>query len=157
MIGGLALGVALWLCLNALAGAYEKAAAVPLRQMGTDLTIQKKLGPIPGKFEGAILPCADAQLDGGNAAKIKTIPGVEKMTTGLLLWVFDSGMNNANDFKMVLGMDASADIGPGILKNGITTGRYLKPEERGKAMLDENFAAKQGQNRGYHEHHEPSL
>ena len=30
MIGGLALGVALWLCLNALAGAYEQAAAVPL-------------------------------------------------------------------------------------------------------------------------------
>ncbi|MDR3560236.1 MAG: ABC transporter permease [Negativicutes bacterium] len=144
MIGGLSLGVALWLCLYTLAGAYEQAAAVPLRQLGTDLTIQKSQGPIPEKFEGAILPCADAQIDGLAAAQVRDIPGVEKMTEGLLLWVFDSGMDNANDFKMVLGMDPAADFGPGVLKSGVASGRYLTPADSGKALLDENYAAKQG-------------
>lgn len=146
MISGLALGLALCLCLNTLAGGYEQASAVPLKQLGTDLTIQKGSGPIPDKFEGAILPCADNKIDGIAAAKLKSIPGVEQLTTGLLLWVFDAGMNNVNDFKMVLGIDPVADFGPGVLKSGVKGGRYLDVNDRSAAMLDETYAAKQGIN-----------
>ena len=140
----LALGVALWLCLTALSAGYERAAAVPLRQLGTDLSIQKTKGPIPEKFEGAILPCADARIDGIATAKLKSLPGVEQMTTGLLLWVFDQGTESANDFKMVLGIDPTAEFGPGVLKSGVKEGRYLNADEHGAALLDEAYAAKQG-------------
>lgn len=144
MIGGLALGIAMWLCLHTLAVAYEQASSVPLRQLGADLTIQKSKGPIPNKFEGAILPCANAVMKGQAVEQVKTIPGVEGMTRGLLLWVFDAGMKNANDFKMVLGIDPSSDLGPGKLKSEVKIGRFLSPGDRAKAVLDENYASTKG-------------
>ena len=140
----LALGIALWVCLTVLASGYENAASAPLRQLGTDLTIQRTQGPIPDKFEGAILPCADARIEGNEVEKLRTLPGIERMTTALLMWVFDMGIESTNDFKMVLGLDPVADFGPGVLKDGAIEGRYLNENERGMALLDEGYAVKHG-------------
>lgn len=142
MIAGLTLGVTFLLCVNALAGAYEQAAAVPLQQLGADLTVQKSNGPIPEKFEGAVLPCANNIIS--EADKVRTIPGVEQVTSALLLWVFDSGQNNASDFKMVLGIEPDSDIGPGKLKGGIQAGRYLTSADHNKALVDKSYASAKG-------------
>ena len=144
MVSGLALGVALWLCLNAVSGAYGQAAAVPLRELGADLIVQKSGGPVPNKFEGAVLPCADAAISGRAASRIKTLPGVQEVASALVLWAFDSGMKNAGDFKMVLGIDPSSRFGPGKLKEGVRAGRFLKAGTEGEALLDETYAAAKG-------------
>lgn len=144
MLSGIALGVVFWLCLNALAGAYGQAAAAPLRELGADLTLQKSGGPIPDTFEGAILPCADDVIKGSAAAQVQDIPGVQKVASALLLWVFDSGMENANDFKMVAGIDPANEFGPGELKGGVTDGRFLSPDDQGKALVEEGYASTKG-------------
>lgn len=142
MLAGLTLGVTFLLCVNALAGAYEQAAAVPLQQLGADLTVQKSNGPIPNKFEGAVLPCANNVI--GEPEKVRSIPGVEQVTSALLLWVFDSGQNNASEFKMVLGIEPDSDIGPGKLKGGLQAGRYLTNSDHYKALVDKSYASAKG-------------
>jgi lipoprotein-releasing system permease protein len=144
MLSGIALGVIFFLCLNALADAYYQASAVPLREMGTDITVQKSNGPIPEKFEGAILPCADAIIRESAVADVAKIRGVEEISPALLLWVFDSGMENASNFKMVLGIDLNQEAGPGQLKNRVVEGRFLEYSDQDKALVDENFASMKG-------------
>lgn len=142
MLAGLTLGITFLLCVNALANAYDQAASVPLQQLGADLTVQKSNGPIPNKFEGAVLPCANNVIS--EPEKIRNIPGVEQVTSALLLWVFDSGQNNAGDFKMVLGIEPDSNIGPGKLKGGIQAGRYLTSSDHNKAMVDKSYASAKG-------------
>ncbi len=144
MAGGIALGVAFLLCLNALAAAYAQASTVPMRQLGADITVQKSNGPIPAKFEGAVFPCADAIIDKSSLGSIQSASGVEQVSSALLLWVFDSGMENASDFKMVLGIDPSSEIGPGELKEGLKAGRFLTSTDQSKALVDASYAATKG-------------
>lgn len=144
MISGIALGITFWLCLNALAGAYDQAAVAPLEAIGADLAVQKSGGPIPNKFEGAVLPCAGDIISGAAVSQIKAIPGVKNISPALLLWVFGASEKNANDFKMVLGIDPTADFGLEKLKNGLKEGRFLEASDRDKALADESYAKTKG-------------
>ncbi|HEX3047083.1 MAG TPA: ABC transporter permease [Bacillota bacterium] len=140
MLGGIALGVIFWLCLNALAGAYDQAAIAPLEAIGADLAVQKSGGPIPNKFEGAVLPCADDVIRGTNVSKIKAIPGVKQVSPALLLWVFGADQKNSGDFKMVLGIDAKTDFAQKKLKSGLNAGVFLQPGDQDQALVDESYA-----------------
>ncbi len=140
MLGGIALGVTFWLCLNALAGAYDQAAIAPLEAIGADLAVQKSGGPIPNKFEGAVLPCADDIIRGTNASKIMAISGVKQVSPMLLLWVFGADQKNLGDFKMVLGIDPQTDFALKKLKSGLKAGRFLQPGDRDRALVDESYA-----------------
>lgn len=137
----IALGIVFCICLNALAGAYEQAASVPLKEIGADLTVQKSGGPIPEKFEGAVLPCATDAIKGSAVKTVSGLPGVEEVAPALLLWVFDSGQKDSSDFKMVLGIDPTSNVGPGKLKSAVKDGRFLSSGDRDMAVVDESYAA----------------
>ncbi len=54
---GLAVGIALLVILQALAGAYRQAARAPLAEIGADITIQRS-GDVPRDLQGAVFPCS---------------------------------------------------------------------------------------------------
>ncbi|MCL6592179.1 MAG: ABC transporter permease [Firmicutes bacterium] len=140
ILGGIALGVIFWLCLNALAGAYDQAAIAPLEAIGADLAVQKSGGPIPNKFEGAVLPCADDVIREINVLKIMVIPGVKQISPALLLWVFGAEQKDSGDFKMVLGIDTREEFTLKKLKSGLREGRFLQTGDRTQALVDESYA-----------------
>jgi ABC-type antimicrobial peptide transport system permease subunit len=139
MLSGTALGVAFWLCLNALAGAYDQAAIAPLQAIGADLTVQKSGGTVPDKFEGAVIPCASDIISGLAVARIQAIPGVKEVTPTLLMWVFGTDQKNSNDFKMVLGIDPKAKSGLDKLKSGLKAGRFFEAGDLNTALIDESY------------------
>ena len=56
-----ALGVALFVSLQAYASGYRQAARAPLVEVGADLTAQRQ-GTVPDKFEGMVFPHSVAPI-----------------------------------------------------------------------------------------------
>ncbi len=134
---GLSIGIALLVILNALSMAYHEAARVPLKEIGADITVQRP-GNVPEELAGAVFPCSAVTIRKKELEEIGKIPGVRGMGTAVLLWVFDK-----NRAWIILGIEQDNPIGPSILKNFVTEGRYL---EAGKteAMVEAAYARQFG-------------
>jgi lipoprotein-releasing system permease protein len=122
---GLSIGIALFVILNALSLAYHEAARAPLKEVGADITVQRP-GNVPEELAGAVFPCSAVTIDAEEIEDIKAIPGIRGMGRAVLLWIFDP-----NRAWIVLGIEQDNTIGPSLLKNFLTEGRYFvagKPE-----------------------------
>jgi len=133
-IVSIALGVALFVSLQAYAGAYREAARVPLVEIGADLAAQRQ-GDVPEKFEGVVFPHSVAPIHRDEIERIRSIPGVQAVAEVLFFWSFGT-----KDFVAGLGIDPKDNFGPGRLRASITSGRFLAPGERGVAVADSTFA-----------------
>lgn len=141
-----AVGVALFVSLQAYAIGYRQAARAPLAQIGADIAVQRQ-GDVPEAFEGPVFPHSTAPIHPDEIAAIQTLPGVEAVGEAVLFWDF-----SPDQFSVVLGFDPPATageaVGPARLQSALREGRFLNPGERGTAVADISFAQQNNLNVG---------
>jgi ABC-type lipoprotein release transport system permease subunit len=138
---GLSIGIALLVILNALSLAYHEAARAPLKEIGADITVQRP-GNVPEDLAGAVFPCSAVTIRRDEIDRIGKVSGVQGTGTAVLLWVFEP-----KQAWIVLGIEQENPIGPSILKNFVSEGRYLaegKPEALVEAAYARQFGIKPG-------------
>ena len=137
-IVSLALGVALFISLQAYASGFRQASRAPLVEIGADLAAQRQ-GAVPEKFEGMVFPHSVAPIHQDEILRIRQIPGVQAVAEVLFFWSFEE-----RGFIAGLGIDPKDNFGPGRLRASLTTGRFLGPGESGAAVADSTFARQAG-------------
>jgi lipoprotein-releasing system permease protein len=133
-IFSIAIGIALFISLQAYADGYRQAARAPLVEVGADLTAQRQ-GTVPDKFEGVVFPHSTAPIRRDEINQIQKLPGVQAVAEVLFFWSFEPG-----GFVAGLGLDPADTFGPGRLKAGITDGRFLQAGDHGVAVADTTYA-----------------
>jgi len=126
----LALGVALFVSLQAYAEGYRQAARAPLSEVGADLAAQRQ-GAVPEKFEGVSFPHSVAPIHRDEIDRIRQVPGVQAVAEVMFFWSFEP-----DGFVAGLGLDPADTFGPGRLQASLTSGRFFEPQERGVALAD---------------------
>jgi ABC-type lipoprotein release transport system permease subunit len=134
---GLSVGIALLIIINALSMAYHEAARMPLKEIGADITVQRS-GDVPEELAGPVFACSAVTIRKQEIEKIRKIKEIEGFGQALLIWVFDPGR-----FTIVLGIDTENPIGPGILRNSVTVGRFIEKEGE-EALVDVSYARQFG-------------
>jgi putative ABC transport system permease protein len=137
---GIAIGIALFVSINAVSTAYQKAVSAPFKSIGADLVIQKpekravNASQTPTSMRGIRLPFSNQLLSANELSKLSSLEGVASMSTSLLLWEFD-----ASGFKTIMGVDLSQpSLGPIKVKEWLKEGRF--PEKEGEVVLEKHFA-----------------
>lgn len=117
---GLSIGIALLIILNALSMAYRGAAHLPLQEIGADVTVQRS-GNVPKDLKGAVFPCSAVTIRDEEVKRVETLRGIRGIGKAVLLWVFDP-----DRAWIVLGVEQQNSVGPSIVRNAVTRGRFLK-------------------------------
>jgi lipoprotein-releasing system permease protein len=133
-----AVGVALFLSLQAYAEGYRAGARAPLAEMGADLVVQRE-GPIPESFAGVVLPHSTAPLSKAEIDALAALPDVEAAGVALFFWAFDS-----DRFTAALGLAPGQATGLARLQAGLRAGRFLEPQDRDVVVADVNYATQMG-------------
>ena len=160
-IFGLAVAIALFISLTSFSQAYRDAAEKPFRDMGADLTVQGSSGGEVFRLDGKefVLPYGSRMLKDDEIERIKTIPGIQKVSTALVIWNFDP-----RRFNIVAGV-GDVEVGPARSLAGTTIkhyefdrtnqrfievesnvrswmlqGRFFNNEERGVAVVESHYA-----------------
>jgi len=133
-IFSIAIGVALFVSLQAYAYGYRQAARAPLVEVGADLTAQRQ-GTVPGKFEGVVFPHSTAPIHRDEITQIRQLPGVQAVAEVMFFWSFEP-----DSFVAGLGLDPSDTFGPGRLMADVTAGRFLQAGDHGVAVADSTYA-----------------
>jgi ABC-type antimicrobial peptide transport system permease subunit len=130
-----AVGVALFVSLQAYAAGYREAARAPLAQIGADIVAQRQ-GTVPEAFEGVLFPHSTAPIHQSEIDAIRKLPGVEDVGQAVFFWDFEP-----NSFLVGLGLDPGQTVGPGRLRTAVRAGRFLQPGDQGVAVADSSFAS----------------
>jgi putative ABC transport system permease protein len=138
----MALGLALFVSLQAYAGGYRQAARAPLAEIGADIAAQRQ-GAVPEAFEGPVFPHSTAPIHRDEIEAIRRLPGVEAVSEVVLFWDFEP-----DSFLVVLGLDPAEATGPGRLHTAVLDGRFIASDEHGVAVADASFAHESGLNVG---------
>ena len=139
----IAIGIALFVSLQAYAGGYRTAARAPLSEVGADITAQRQ-GDVPEEFTGIVYPHSVAPLHRDEIEAIAAIPGVEAVAESLFFWSFEEDAVGENSFVAGLGFDPSVDFGPGRLQAGLVNGRFLQPNDHAVTLADTSYATQNG-------------
>ncbi|NHZ71785.1 MAG: FtsX-like permease family protein [Aquificales bacterium] len=134
----IAIGIALFVSLQAYAGGYRAAARAPLAEVGAAITAQRQ-GDVPEGFEGIVYPHSVAPLHRDEIEAIAAIPGVEAVAESLFFWSFEE-----DSFVAGLGFDPAVDFGPGRLKAGLVDGRFLTADDHAVTLADASYAVQNG-------------
>ncbi|MBT5120574.1 MAG: ABC transporter permease, partial [Planctomycetes bacterium] len=133
-IFSVAIGITLFVSLQAYAGGYREAARAPLSEVGADITAQRQ-GDVPEGFTGILFPHSVAPLHRDEIEAIAELPGVEGITESLFFWSFEE-----DSFVAGLGFDPAADFGHGRLRAGLIEGRFLDVDDSGVTLVDASYA-----------------
>lgn len=160
-IFGLAIAIAFFISLTSFSQAYRDAAEKPFRDMGADLTVQGLTDNEVLRLDGKefVLPFGSRMLRDDEVEKIKSVPGIEKVSTALVIWNFDP-----RRFNIIAGL-GDADVGPARslagttikhyefdranqrfievennVKSWMLQGRFFKSDERGAAVVESHYA-----------------
>ena len=128
-----AIGITLFVSLQAYAGGYREAARAPLSEVGADITAQHQ-GDVPEGFTGILFPHSVAPLHRDEIEAIAALPNVENITESLFFWSFEE-----DSFIAGLGFDPAADFGPGRLRAGLIEGRFLDVDDSGVTLVDASY------------------
>ena len=137
---GIAVGIALFVSINAVSAAYQKAISLPFKNIGADIVVQRaekrsldSTQP-PASMRGIRLPFSNQILSSQDMEKLRVVSGVDNMATSLLLWEFNQG-----GFQTIMGVDlSSSSLGPVKIKEWLVSGRF--PEKTGEVVLEKHFA-----------------
>lgn len=137
---GIAVGIALFVSINAVSTAYQKAVSLPFKNLGADLVVQKPerrtmgSAQVPESMRRIRLPFSNQLLPPEDLGRLASIQGVDSMASSLLLWEFDRG-----GFRTVMGVDLSRpSLGPVKVKEWLKEGRF--PRKQGEAVLEKHYA-----------------
>jgi len=137
---GIAVGIALFVSINAVSAAYREAASLPFKNLGADLVVQKPetravdSGQPAPAMRGIRLPVSSQIIAAGDLEKLRAVPGVDSLSTALLLWEFDR-----SGFRTIMGVDLAQPIlGPVRVKEWLAEGRF--PDREGEAVLEKHYA-----------------
>jgi predicted lysophospholipase L1 biosynthesis ABC-type transport system permease subunit len=137
---GIAVGIALFVSINAVSAAYREAVSLPFKNLGADLVVQRPemravdSGQPAESMRGIRLPISSQILAAGDLEKLRTVSGVDALSTALLLWEFDRG-----GFRTIMGVDlAQPNLGPVRVKEWLAEGRFLDRE--GEVVLEKHYA-----------------
>jgi ABC-type antimicrobial peptide transport system permease subunit len=137
---GIAVGIALFVSINAVSTAYRKAVTQPFTDLGADLVVQRPeertMGSrqAPESMRGIRLPFSNQLLPSEDLMKLASIQGVGAMASSLLLWEFDQG-----GFRTIMGVDLSKpSLGPVKVKDWLEEGRF--PQQEGEVVLEKHYA-----------------
>ena len=137
---GIAVGIGLFVAINAVATAYQEALRLPFRNVGADLVLQKpeikrentEIGKV--SMQGVRLPFSNQMIASSDIDKIDKIEGFSAKATSLLLWEF-----SPDGFKTVMGVDPEQPgLGPVKVKDWIVEGRFL--EGKNEVILEKHYA-----------------
>ncbi len=136
-VAGLSIGIALLVILNSLSLAYRQAAHAPLQEIGADITVQRS-GDVPKELSGIVFPCSAVTIKAAEINKIEGLKGVRGVGRAVLLWVFQP-----QRAWIVLGIEGHNNVGPGVLRNAVVAGRFLK-EGQPEALVEAAYARQFG-------------
>ncbi len=137
---GIGIGIALFVSINAVSTAYQKAVSLPFKNLGADIVVQRPekravdSGQPPASMRGMRLPFSNQLLPAGDLEKLGTIEGVDSMASSLLLWEFDKG-----GFRTIMGVNLTQpSLGPVKVKEWLKEGRF--PQKEGEVVLEKHYA-----------------
>jgi putative ABC transport system permease protein len=137
---GIGIGIALFVSINAINTAYQKAVSLPFKNLGADVVVQlpeKRAvdsGQPPASMRGIRLPFSNQLLPSQDLEKLRAIEGVDSMASSLLLWEFAK-----EGFRTIMGVDLSQpSLGPVKVKEWLSSGRF--PQKEGEAVLEKHYA-----------------
>jgi putative ABC transport system permease protein len=137
---GIAIGIALFVSINAVSAAYKEAVSLPFKNLGADLVVQKPekraadAAQTPASMRGIRLPFSNQLLSSDDLKRISSLEGVDATAASLLLWEFDQA-----GFRTIMGVDLTQpSLGPVKVKEWLKEGRF--PEKEGEAVLEKHFA-----------------
>jgi putative ABC transport system permease protein len=137
---GIGIGIALFVSINAVSTAYQKAASLPFKNLGADVVVQRPekravdSAQQPASMRGIRLPFSNQILPSEELEKLTTIQGVDSMASSLLLWEFDKG-----GFRTIMGVDLAQPIlGPVKVKEWLKEGRF--PQKDGEVVIEKHYA-----------------
>jgi putative ABC transport system permease protein len=137
---GIGIGIALFVSINAVSTAYQKAVSLPFKNLGADIVVQRPekravdSAQPPASMRGIRLPFSNQLLPSEDLEKLKTIEGVDSMASSLLLWEFDKG-----GFRTIMGVDlAQPVLGPVKVKDWLKEGRF--PHKEGEVVIEKHYA-----------------
>lgn len=133
-VASLAVGLAVFLSVQAYVDGYRVAARAPLTEIGTDIVAQRQ-GDRPKTFEGVVLPHSTAPLHPEEVSQVAGVPGVQELARAVFLWSFQD-----NDLIVALGIEPEVPIGPGRLRAGVTAGRFLSAADTDSVVVDASYA-----------------
>ena len=137
---GIAVGITLFVSINAVSSAYQKAVSLPFENIGADLVVQKPekrdLDAVqtPASMQGIRLPFSNQLLSYEEVQRLSSVKGVADMASSLLLWEFAKG-----GFRTVMGVDLTQPgLGPVKVKEWLAEGRF--PTQEGEAVMEKHYA-----------------
>ena len=137
---GIGIGIALFVSINAVSTAYQKAVSLPFKNLGADIVVQRPekravdSSQPPASMRGVRLPFSNQLLPPGDLEKLKTIEGIDSMASSLLLWEFDK-----SGFRTIIGVDLTQpSLGPVKVKEWLKEGRF--PQKEGEVVLEKHYA-----------------
>ena len=137
---GIAIGIALFVSINAVSSAYQKAVSLPFKNLGADIVVQKPekravdAAQTPTSMRGIRLPFSNQLLSQEELRKLGSLDGVASSASSLLLWEFDQG-----GFRTLMGVDLSQpSLGPVKVKEWLSSGRF--PNQPGEVVLEKHYA-----------------
>jgi putative ABC transport system permease protein len=137
---GIAVGIALFVSINAVSAAYREAVSLPFKNLGADLVVQRPemravdSGQPAQSMRGIRLPISSQILAADDLAKLRAVSGVDALSTALLLWEFDWG-----GFRTIMGVDLTQpSLGPVRVKDWLAQGRF--PDRESEVVLEKHYA-----------------
>jgi putative ABC transport system permease protein len=137
---GIAIGIALFVSINAVSTAYQKAVSLPFKNLGADIVVQKPekravdAAQAPTSMRGIRLPFSNQLLSSEELRKLNSVQGVASTASSLLLWEFDRG-----GFRTIMGVDLSQpSLGSVKVKEWLSSGRF--PNQEGEIVLEKHYA-----------------
>jgi len=137
---GIGIGIALFVSINAVSTAYQKAVSLPFKNLGADIVVQRPEKRAvdskqqPASMRGVRLPFSNQLLPSQDLEKLKTVEGVDSMASSLLLWEFDKG-----GFRTIMGVDLTQpSLGPVKVKDWLKEGRF--PQKEGEVVIEKHYA-----------------
>ncbi|MDR2892528.1 MAG: ABC transporter permease [Deltaproteobacteria bacterium] len=135
---GIAIGIALFVAVNAVATGYQDAVDLPFKDLGADMVVQRpekgSAGQENRSMRGVRLPVSNQPIPAADRESLAALNHVAAASQALLLWEFLPG-----GFRTVMGVDlANPDLGPVRVKEWISQGRSL--ENPGEVLVEKHFA-----------------
>jgi ABC-type antimicrobial peptide transport system permease subunit len=137
---GIAVGIALFVSINATSTAYKKAVSQPFKNLGADLVVQRTTkrnmtsGQPSRSMRGIRLPFSNQLLSSKDLAGLNSIKGVDSTAYSLLLWEFAP-----RGFRTIMGVDVeNPSLGPVKVKEWLKQGRF--PAMKRELVLEKHFA-----------------